>query len=606
MSIPFRRQTRGAADPVRASRIHVPVHFRTRDAVPLAAGLAAGAFTVACVWPARSHSMFAFAGIVAVAASFAVTGAALAGKTAGGGIGGPLALASLLWGVSWSGVWEIGPLPALSILAGAAFWAVIAWGCLRYPYRRLQDGAERLFTAVLVFLPSLAVGYIVVSRPDWLGFDPNVWWPAPLADETLSAVLQHGIGPVALLMTLAFVVLARRRLRRTAEVERGQLVPVAAAFAIAGFCAGTTFIFQITPRGNAIGAAFIPLTAALLGVPLAFAGAVVRRRVVRAAAADLLLRLASPATVETVRAALSDTLHDPTLQVLYRLPDSGDYVDGSGSPAEPPTPASGRLTLPVHAADGEVVALVHADAALARQGDLVENAVAASSLAVENARLQAILRDELARVRASRARVAEAGLAERRRVERDLHDGAQQRLLTLAAWLGLARTQATAPATLDAIDKATSMLHGTLDELRSLARGIHPAILTQAGLETALDSAAQALPIPVDLDVVPGRFDATVETVAYLTTWDALTHLSRASGVSRASVRIHRGDENGGDVENLWVVVGSDAAATRDTTRAPALSMIEDRLNAFDGDLHLDAPVGAGLLLTARIPCATG
>jgi signal transduction histidine kinase len=245
------------------------------------------------------------------------------------------------------------------------------------------------------------------------------------------------------------------------------------------------------------------------------------------------------------------------------------------------------------------VALVHADGALERQRDLVETAVAACGLAIENARLQAILRDQLARVRASRARVAEAGLAERRRVERDLHDGAQQRLLTLAAWLGLARAHAGQPDTVAAIDRAAQLLQGTLDELRRLARGIHPAILSQAGLETALDSAAQALPIPVELDVTPGRFDPTVETVAYLTTWDALTHLARAAGVSHAKVSIRQ------RAEDLWVEVISDAAA-RDSTRAPALSMIEDRLHAFDGELRLASPDGGGLLLTARIPCGLG
>jgi signal transduction histidine kinase len=572
-----------------------------KSIAPAAAGAVAAGLAMACVWPALHTSTATAVVIVAVSASFAAAGTALAGTALGGGIGGPLVLASVLWALGWCGVWEVGPLPVFSVLAGAAFWATLLWGCLRYPHGRLEGRAERLYTGFMaIFLPALGVFSIAVSRPEWWGFKAGVWWPAPLADRTTYDVVETIIAATAFGLTSAFVWLARRRWVRTPVMERRLLVPVAVAFAVAGATAGTTWLFQIGPVGTAVSPVTAPPAVTLLGVPLAFTVAAINRRMARAAAADVLVHLANPATAESVRTVLAAALRDDTVAVLYRLPDSEDYIDGNGDAARAPGADSGRLLLPVRAADGTAVALVHADGALERQRDLVESAVTASSLAIENARLQAILCDQLTRVRASRARVAEAGLAERRRVERDLHDGAQQRLLTLAAWLGLARAHASQPATLAAIDQAAHLLQGTLDELRRLARGIHPAILSQAGLETALDSAAQALPIPVDLDVTPGRFDPTVETVAYLTTWDALTHLARAAGVSRATVRIRQGGED------LWVEVASDAATGRDTTEAPALSVIEDRLQAFDGELRLGILDGAGLLLTARIPCGLG
>jgi signal transduction histidine kinase len=229
----------------------------------------------------------------------------------------------------------------------------------------------------------------------------------------------------------------------------------------------------------------------------------------------------------------------------------------------------------------------------------VEAAIAASGLAIENTRLHAVLRDQLNRVRASRAKVVAAGLEERRRIERDLHDGAQQHLLALAAWLGLARSQAQAeaPGTVEAVDEARGLLQDTLRELRRLARGIHPAVLGPEGLEAALDSAAQTLPMLVDVEAPKERFDPTAETVAYLTAWDALTYLARAGDAGPATVRIRR------EGTDLWVHVAFEDLTERDHARAVALDVIRDRLRAFDGGLRLDQSDDGGCQLTARIPC---
>jgi signal transduction histidine kinase len=189
-------------------------------------------------------------------------------------------------------------------------------------------------------------------------------------------------------------------------------------------------------------------------------------------------------------------------------------------------------------------------------------------------------------------------MAERRRIERDLHDGAQQHLLTLAAWLGLARAHATEPDTLEAVDEARVLLQDTLRELRRLARGIHPAILFQEGLEAALDSAAQALPMHVDVEAPEDRFDPTAESVAYLTAWDALTYLARSGATATAKVRIDRVRRD------LWVHVEFEDLTERDHARTVALAVIRDRLRAFDGDLRLDQSDDGGFHLTARIPGA--
>ncbi len=221
----------------------------------------------------------------------------------------------------------------------------------------------------------------------------------------------------------------------------------------------------------------------------------------RGAVADLIVRLGQLPTPEHLRPALSSALGDPSLEVLRWDPLSGSYHDHEGQVVDPSTVGPTRAVALLETDRGRVAAIVH-DASLLDEPGLVASVTAAMRLAVENEQLQAEVRAQLEDVRASRLRIVEAADTERRRVERNLHAGAQQRLVALS--LALRRAQAQVEATRPYANRAWEVLT-YLARLRqsqadlALARGIHPAILTEAGLGPALRALARESPIPVDL-----------------------------------------------------------------------------------------------------------
>ena len=202
------------------------------------------------------------------------------------------------------------------------------------------------------------------------------------------------------------------------------------------------------------------------------------------------------------RDALARALGDSTLQLAFRLPDRAGYLDTTGQVVDPARPGPGRAVTPVTEASGAV--LVH-DGGLEQEPQLVRLTAAAASMALEHARLQAEVQAQLEQVRASRARIVEAGDAERRRLERDLHDGAQQRLVTLSLALGMARDRAAEadPELGSLIESASKEAREALTELRELARGIHPAVLTETGLTGAIQALVERSPVATTITAVP-------------------------------------------------------------------------------------------------------
>jgi len=224
---------------------------------------------------------------------------------------------------------------------------------------------------------------------------------------------------------------------------------------------------------------------------------------------------------------------------------------------------------------------------------------AATGLAMENERLQAQLRARVEELSASRARIVEAGTHERRRLERNLHDGAQQRLVALSLTLRLAqgklredpeRTEALLVSAQNELDLA-------LGELRELARGIHPAILSDRGLTAALEALAGRAPIPVDLAAIPGdRLPEAIEAAAYFVVAEALTNVVKYAHASHATVRVSR--DNGSAV----VEVADDGVGGADPGRGSGLRGLVDRVSALDGQMRIESPAGAGTRLRAEIP----
>ena len=335
-------------------------------------------------------------------------------------------------------------------------------------------------------------------------------------------------------------------------------------------------------------------------VPFAFLAGVLRSRAAAAAGMrELVTRLGDPRERTGLRDALADALADPSLALAYWLPDRREYVDADGRPVEIPADGSNRMCTPVESRGERVAAIIH-DASLGADRELVRAVGAAASLTLENERLDAELRAKVEELQASRARIIESGDAARRRIERDLHDGAQQRLVSLALHLRLLQSRVeTDPEAAHELEAARRELEQALEELRELARGIHPSVLSDRGLDAVLEGLANRAPLPVELDAALGaRLPETVESTAYFVVAEALTNVAKYSHATHARVRIER--ENG----RVLVEVSDDGVGGADPANGSGLRGLLDRIAALDGRLVVDSEPGHGTTVRATIPCA--
>jgi signal transduction histidine kinase len=246
---------------------------------------------------------------------------------------------------------------------------------------------------------------------------------------------------------------------------------------------------------------------------------------------------------------------------------------------------------------GPLVALVH-DPAL--DPDLVRATAAAAGMALDNERLHAELRAQLEEVRASRERIVLAGDAERRRVERDLHDGAQQRLLALSLALRTARRQLGSgehSLVADTLDRTGQELASAIDELRELARGIHPTVLTDAGLGPAVAMLAGRVPVPVEVAVGDERYPPAVEATAYFVVSEALANVTKHAHATHAGVTVAHVDGH------LRVEVCDDGRGCADPGRGSGLAGLQDRVVAVGGTLGVESGPGTGTVVRADLPC---
>jgi signal transduction histidine kinase len=249
---------------------------------------------------------------------------------------------------------------------------------------------------------------------------------------------------------------------------------------------------------------------------------------------------------------------------------------------------------------GRRIAAIRHDPSLADQPQLVRAAGAAAALALENQRLAAELRARIEDLRASRARLVSAGDAERRRLERNLHDGAQARMVGLAAKLGLARHKAGEDRELAALlEESRVELMASLDELRAVARGLHPAVLTDRGLDAAVRGLAFRAPLPVEVSgEAPDDLPPPVATALYYVVAEALTNVAKYAAASRATVAVRR------EGEDAVADVADDGVGGADAASGSGLQGLSDRVAALDGRLELESPPGGGTVVRVRIPIA--
>jgi signal transduction histidine kinase len=302
-----------------------------------------------------------------------------------------------------------------------------------------------------------------------------------------------------------------------------------------------------------------------------------------------------------VREMLAESLGDRSVAIAYWLADREAFVDEAGRPVVLPEPGSGRAWTAVEQDGRRVAAIVH-DAALDTSPELVHAAAAASSLAIDNERLKADLRARVEDLRVSRLRIVEAADEARRRIERDLHDGAQQQLLALALELRVLRASISDPEAGPLVDGLAVRLEAALSDLRELARGIHPAILTRSGLGPAIAALAERAPVPVHVEnTIEGRLPPAVEAAAYFVVAEALTNVARYADAPEARVELRR---DGDDA--IVVLVSDEGVGGADLSAGSGLRGLQDRLAVVDGVLSIDSPPGAGTRLEARIPSPAG
>ena len=301
---------------------------------------------------------------------------------------------------------------------------------------------------------------------------------------------------------------------------------------------------------------------------------------------------------DTVRDALRRVLGDPDLDIVYiQVGSGGGWITGLGEQTAPPGPRERVAFMPIER-DGKPVAGIVHDRRLLRHPRRLQAAVDAASLALDNERLKAQLRAELLEVRASRSRIIDAGDRELQRLERNLHDGAQQRLVGLALMFRLASRRAAGDSELTALlADATRELSDAISELRELTRGIHPAIVGDTGLRGALESLAQRPGIPVNLHVdLPNRLPEAVEVAAYYLVAEALTNANKHA--KAASVAVHA--QVADDV--LRVSVSDDGAGGAKRSLGSGLQGLADRVGALGGGFGIDSPPASGTTVNAEIP----
>lgn len=332
-------------------------------------------------------------------------------------------------------------------------------------------------------------------------------------------------------------------------------------------------------------------------VPIAYLVGLFRTRLGRAGVSNLIVGLGRGVAPGQLRDAIAHALRDPSLELGYWIPDSGGYVDVAGNPVSV-APAEGRTVTLLERHDRKVAALVH-DAALAEDPAFLDAVSSAAGLALENERLLVELRSQLDEVRDSRARIVEASVAERRRLERNLHDGAQQRLVTLSLQLRMAQEtlHEDPPAVQAMLDGVGEDLKQALDELRELARGLHPAVLTDRGLAPALQSLANRSPFPVEVTGVPEqRLPEPIEAALYYVVAESLTNAAKHSGATKGHVKLST------TAESVAVEIRDDGNGGAQMNAGSGIRGLADRVQALGGTLDLQSSPGAGTVVRVELP----
>jgi signal transduction histidine kinase len=486
-----------------------------------------------------------------------------------------------IWVVFWLGI--------LGSLIGGAVAVVLRL--------RRSTGVERLQTMWLAWAAVLIpLGLLMCGASSWVFGDSLFDWIVFPLLLVMQAAVAASVG----------IAVARYRLYDIEQIVNRTVVYVTLTLLLLGVYAGITVGLGVLVGGDSTSVVAL----ATLVVALAF-------RPLRSRIQDLVDRRYRRARYEGVRrvrsfedevrdgrrapeeigTVLSEALGDPLAELRFWLPETDAYADASGETLELPSDA--RAQTQIHRDDVRTAVLLH-DPSLLERRDLLSGVLAAAALSIEMARLRVEVRLQLAEVEASRTRIVEAGYEERRRLERDLHDGAQQRLVSLG--VQLRRLQLSLPKDArvlsPAIDQAVEEVGATIGDLRQIAAGVRPARLDD-GLAAALRDLARSSPVPVDVEAPQERVAASVEAAAYFVACEALTNAVKHGSASKVAVRAFR--ENG----TLHVSVSDDGVGGAVVRRGSGLAGLRDRVAAHGGTREVVSPRGGGTRVEVELPCTS-
>jgi signal transduction histidine kinase len=466
---------------------------------------------------------------------------------------------------------------------------------LSFPEGRLRSAFERALVA-LAYTAAIGLQPLRLAVED---FRPHNLLEVSSHSDAAEALARIQLLSLSALCLIGIGVLAARR-RQGGRPLRRSVAVLIDLFALGLLMIAVLFVSGVIEAFD--GATFLAIQRATLFVvglsPIVFLVGLLDARLARSAVGDLMLELRSEPARTDLRDALARALRDPSLALAYWLPDFGVYVDLDGRPVELPD-LDGRATTLIDRDGAHVAALIH-DPALADEPELLDAVCAAAGIALETGRLQAELRARLEELRGSRARIVEAAQSERQLLERNLHDGAQQRLIALSLDLSLLKGRVNADSEARAgIDQARRQIAASLGELREIARGIHPAVVSGHGLEVALEQLAARAPVNVTLRVeIEGRLPEPLEVAAYYVVAESLANVAKHAQATTASVEVVK------EQRELVLEIVDDGVGGADSERGSGLRGLADRVEALNGRLRVWTPLGGGTRVRAEIPCA--
>jgi signal transduction histidine kinase len=440
---------------------------------------------------------------------------------------------------------------------------------------RLQSRLDRLLVASYAI--PLGIGQVA-----WMMTDPEEGHLLlAFPNEDVAHVIDRGQRGTLVFICIATIVVVVARWWTATRPRRRALLPsLAGAFGLLCFA---TLLLNDLVSGTRSQLLLWVAACSLVLVPVAFLAGLLRSRLARGGLADLFRGLGTTSAAD-LEGAIRRALGDPSVELAL-----------NGTPAAD----AGRAVAPVERNGRQVAALVY-DASLDDDPELIEAAAAATAVALENQHLMTEAESRMVELKASRERIVAAGDAERRRLERNLHDGAQQRLVAISLQLRLLQNRlGDDPAATQLVTTASAELAESLSELRELARGMHPAVL-EHGLAAALDALAIRSTVPTTVSCDTGeRLPDPVELTAYFVASEALANVAKYSHASHASVRVWRSDGHAS------IEIADDGVGGADDSRGSGLRGLADRVEALDGRLRVVSPAGAGTTVTAELPCVS-